>query len=205
MLGFLFSVLILSFLCIFFLSAYGRGTEIYTDDGQPTLYVKKFLSIHYDINPPDNVFMLLAPFNYVWGADPKTFVGLSKAIGKDKKWIYYKDRKQKQVDYETFEVRNGIMRDKNFVYYSGYATLDLIRIEGANPETFVEMELRFAKDDKWIFFKGVKQPQIDRETFEITQMEGEGTEWERIRIMDKNNNYIIRDDDLKTIPRYRTK
>ena len=170
-LGFLFSAPILALLCIFFLSSCSSNvTEIYTEDGQTARYVKKKSSIHYDVTTIDNVFSLLFPHTLVRGADPKTFVALDYNIGKDKKWIYYRERKQKHVDYETFEVKDGIIRDKNFVYMGRYAENDLVIKEVINPEAFENGTIQTYAEKNNIYFTPEtleEQPLFDGKPVEV--------------------------------------
>jgi hypothetical protein len=65
------------------------------------------------------------------GADPKTFEILSDDYGKDKKNVYYDDKKISGANPKTFKVLNSQYgKDLNNAYY-----LDK-KIKGADPDTF---------------------------------------------------------------------
>jgi hypothetical protein len=56
----------------------------------------------------------------IQGADPKTFTPLGSLWGKDKNYIYFETTRREDVDYDTFEVTNPVVKDKNYIYdYNG--------------------------------------------------------------------------------------
>ncbi len=56
--------------------------------------------------------------NKIKGADAKTFTPLAEFVAKDKKFVYYQDTRQPQIDTKSFQVKeDGTMRDKDHIYF----------------------------------------------------------------------------------------
>lgn len=83
-------------------------------------------------------------------ADKATFKPIAEDFGKDKKHVYYKSMPQLQADLLTFEIKDGIIKDKNHVYEAD--NFDLRIVNGADLESFRylsadEYATKWAKDD----------------------------------------------------------
>ena len=99
--------------------------------------------------------------------DDESFVIINKAYSKDKNHVYLNctaDRIVVGADSATFapydikkDVRLG--RDKTNVYYNDYV------VEGADPDTYIEITSSFDKDKNNVYFIGRKIEGADPETY----------------------------------------
>lgn len=115
------------------------------------------------------------------GADKNTFQVLSADVAKDKAYIYYKGYAQKQVDYSSFYLENGLFKDKDHVYYSkNYSTepgrpgspedrnqWNIVRL--ADPKTYIPLAApnqQWAKDKSRYFYNN-EPLDVDYATYSI--------------------------------------
>ena len=94
------------------------------------------------------------------GANPKTFYFITDAVGRDDSSLFVFDtRVTESVDLETFEIVNheegDYCRDKNYVYIICYRQEDpLIKVPGADPNTFLPIGRSYARDHSNVYFYG---------------------------------------------------
>ena len=144
-----------------------------------------------------HVYWLTSEMHIVEGADPETFEHVSGLFLRDKNAIYYKGRMLDGADLDTFKpqysesyhktekLRQGSKwaSDKTYLYW--YGTLGHSKVKLRDPETFVLLDLFWAKDSK-AYYRGscpekrVKVMDVDYDTFEIL-------DWHYSK--DKNNVY----------------
>jgi hypothetical protein len=106
--------------------------------------------------------------------DMESFELVSELFAKDKNNVYFKGQPLKEkVDLPSFKIVNNssLMAhypvDKNYVYHvSGLLDYELQIIEGADPLTFHNIDLLWAKDAKHIFYKDKITP-LNINSFEI--------------------------------------
>ncbi|QQT25914.1 DKNYY domain-containing protein [Sphingobacterium spiritivorum] len=115
------------------------------------------------------------------GADKITFKVLSADVAKDKTHIYYKGYAQRQVDYSSFYLEDGLFKDKDHVYYSKNYSFEpgrpsnpedrnqwsIVRL--ADPKTFTKLAApnqQWAKD-KNRYFYNYEPLEVDYSTYRI--------------------------------------
>jgi len=185
-----FSAIIIFVIIVIAILVFSKNTFLETADGKESNYFKKAMMIHY--RQYDNVFSLI--YSPVSGADYRTFKPITSYLGKDKKFIYYRDIKQPEVDCKTFEVtKNDIMRDKNFVYRINYDTEHLVAIEGADPKTFENISSSIGKDSAYIYFGLKRQPHVDYKTFEYDEKTEVPKDKDHLYITDGKQQLLIPD------------
>lgn len=105
-------------------------------------------------------------------ADVATFQPLNQDFGKDKNSVFWKGRKQ-LVDYDTFEIDDFIIKDKNQVYnVNGQKFDELEIIDNADPKTYQLLDSsienyqrkNWFKDANAVYYKN-KKIEGDPETF----------------------------------------
>ncbi|GAF02979.1 DKNYY domain-containing protein [Saccharicrinis fermentans] len=111
-------------------------------------------------------------------ADVASFEVLGRDYGKDMHKIYFKASDiSNEVDYATFWVKEHFAFDQNHVYvaieYLPYELVEnvpsskkLLIIEGANPQSFVNINNDWSKDDK-LYFYNYQAVEVDYASFEI--------------------------------------
>lgn len=105
-------------------------------------------------------------------ADVATFQPINEDFGKDKNNIFWKGKKQ-LVDYDTFEINDFIIKDKNHVYHVNGKKFDLLEIvDGADPKTYqlLDPSIRDYRRNNWfrdshsVYYKN-KKVEGDPDTF----------------------------------------
>ncbi len=125
--------------------------------------------------------------------DPQSFVVLDNNYVKDKNSVYYKNIKIDSSDPKTFVImKYGYSKDKNFAYKEGKVILSAngadfieikeisgrvyhkdkknvylkgVKIEGADPETFLVIDHEYSKDKKNAYYEGKNIGERDYKTF----------------------------------------
>jgi hypothetical protein len=90
--------------------------------------------------------------------------------------------------------RSNYFKKAGMIHYRQYDnvfSLVYSRVSGAHYKTFRALSVNFAKDKRHIYYRDAMQPQVDYETFEITDEE---------TIQDKNFKYRINSDQTGLIP-----
>jgi hypothetical protein len=105
-------------------------------------------------------------------ADVATFEPVSEDFGKDKNSVFWKGKKQ-LVDYDTFEIDDFIIKDKNHVYnVNGQKFDEMEIIDNAEPKTYQLLDSsienyqrnNWFKDANAVYYKN-KKIEGDPETF----------------------------------------
>jgi hypothetical protein len=125
--------------------------------------------------------------------DPASFVILNNDYVKDKNAVYYKNIKIDFSDPKTFTImKSGYSKDKNFAYNGEKMILDAkgsefieikeiygrlyhkdkenvylkgVKIEGADPKTFLVIDHEYSKDKKYVYYNGENIGERDYKTF----------------------------------------
>lgn len=101
-------------------------------------------------------------FSLIKDADPETFVLLDaeNRVGKDKNFVFKKDKKYTINDINSFEILNTwYSKDKTSVYYG------LKEITEGDLTTFEIVSDVIAKDKNYVYYQGEKKTEIDSKTF----------------------------------------
>jgi|SRR5690606_35899493 len=94
------------------------------------------------------------------GANPRTFYFITDTVGRDDSNLFVFDKKvTESVDLDTFEIVNheegDFCRDRNHVYIICYRLEDpLIKVPGADPNTFLPIGRSYARDHSNVYFYG---------------------------------------------------
>ena len=85
--------------------------------------------------------------------DRKTFTVLDGVLGKDKYAIYFMEVRNTNVDVETFEAKNDVYRDKNYVYRYGNSreNQSFAIVPDADPVSFQSLGNHWAKDNRYVY------------------------------------------------------
>ena len=116
--------------------------------------------------------------NTKMNADVASFEVLGREYGKDKDKVYFKDEDiTTEVDHATFRVKDYMGFDKSHVYVPqdiAHGRMSdkpmpketMLRIEGANPATFEQIDYDWSKDDK-LYFYNYRPIAVDYASFEV--------------------------------------
>lgn len=136
--------------------------------------------------------------NTKMNADVASFEVLGLEYAKDKNKVYYKSEDiTAEVDHATFRVVEYIGYDQNHVYVAqefAHGRFSekpmpqeiMLKIEGANPDTFEMIDYDWSKDDK-LYFYNYKPVAVDYQSFEILN---------DVCSKDKNTVYLHRQDEI---------
>ncbi|SKA44220.1 DKNYY family protein [Chitinophaga eiseniae] len=113
-------------------------------------------------------------------ADPASFEVLNYYFAKDKYHIYNIGGADKKVDHETFEVLDtgfqlneqgrpqkitSYAKDKNVLWMMEYYSQKPIAIKGIDTATFGRINGSYAKDSRYVLWRGKKLKKADPRTF----------------------------------------
>lgn len=136
--------------------------------------------------------------NTKMNADVASFEVLGLEYAKDKDRVYYKAEDiTAEVDHATFRVVDYIGYDKSHVYVAqefAHGRMSekpmpketMLKIEGANPDTFEFIDYDWSKDDK-LYFYNYKAIAVDYASFEILN---------DVSSKDKNTVYLHKQDEI---------
>lgn len=94
------------------------------------------------------------------GADPETFLLITSVVGRDDTSLFVFDKRVTEaVNLQTFEIvkheEGDFCKDKNHIYIIFYHLDDpLVKVSGADPNTFLPMGRDYARDHSNVFFYG---------------------------------------------------
>lgn len=138
--------------------------------------------------------------NTKMNADVASFEVLGSEYAKDKNKVYFKDKDiTAEVDPTTFRVVDHIGYDQSHVYvaqafvHSRFSDKPkpkntMLRIEGANPDTFEVIDYDWSRDDK-LYFYNYQAVAVDHASFEILNT---------ICSKDKNSVYLHNQEEIRT-------
>jgi len=113
-------------------------------------------------------------------ADPATFEVLNIYFARDKNHIYNVAGIDKKVDYETFTVLDtgffvdeegrkrkttSFAKDKNGLWMMEYYSYKPVAIKGVDAESFERIDDSYARDKKYLLWRGKKVIKADPATF----------------------------------------
>lgn len=191
------SIIIISIVAIagffFFTSCKHFSGPVNNELSDNYYYNGKISAIQY--SPMGNWFEL---GNTKMEADVATFEVLDRDYGKDKDNIYFKAIDiTSEVDHATFRAKERFAFDHNQVYVAydhlpyelredASPTKNLLVIEGADPESFENINYDWNKDDKTYFYN-YQAVEVDHASFEILN---------EAASKDKNTVYFHRKNDI---------
>lgn len=163
--------------------------QIINISGSARRYLKDKNGIYNIDGDSDNLVLEKLPY------DPQTYEVINQLYLKDKKNIYYSNRKIIGADLPTFQIgSDGFSKDKNNIYLEGK------KILGVDRDTIKIIELPYIKDKNNVYYGNKKIEGADKNTFELIY--DFGSVVNRYYSKDKNNVYYenkkLKGIDVKT-------
>jgi putative membrane protein len=163
--------------------------QIINISGSARRYLKDKNGIYNIDGNNDNLVLEKLPY------DPQTYEVINQLYLKDKKNIYYSNRKIIGADLPTFQIgSDGFSKDKNNIYLEGK------KILGVDRDTIKIIELPYIKDKNNVYYGNKKIEGADKNTFELIY--DFGSVVNRYYSKDKNNVYYenkkLKGIDVKT-------
>ncbi len=155
-------------------------------------------------------------FNPVQGADLDTYVVLGQGYAKDKNHVYFMGQPLEGADPESFmivardnehvywgsqempglnlssfqQISSRYYRDDDSVYhmfyYECYYSCPPMKIEGADPDSFEEMDSYFARDKSRVYLLGKPVDGVDRGSFEIVK-----SDYDQFYFVGKDKDHVF--------------
>ena len=130
--------------------------QIINISGSARRYLKDKNGIYNIDGDSDNLVLEKLPY------DPQTYEVINQLYLKDKKNIYYSNRKIIGADLPTFQIgSDGFSKDKNNIYLEGK------KILGVDRDTIKIIELPYIKDKNNVYYGNKKIEGADKNTFEL--------------------------------------